>query len=116
MRGLFSRKKKEEIPDVEEPDTGKIKGDVDDDIAINDDQTGLFTGMETEDNGLFDEMESLNKNNNDINYSTLTQKIITFVCILCDSIGWMNSEHIHLEDDWRTINEWLNSISKRSHI
>ena len=66
MRGLFSRKKKEEIPDVEEPEAGKIKDDVDDEISNNQGQTELFSGMETEDNGLFDDMESLNKNNNDI--------------------------------------------------
>jgi len=66
MRGLFSRKKKEEIPDVEEPEAGKIKDDVDDEVVNSEGQTELFSGMETEDNGLFDDMESLNKNNNDI--------------------------------------------------
>ena len=74
MRGLFSRKKKEEIPDVEEPEAGKSKDDVNDEIVSHDNQTELFSGMETEDNGLFDDMESLHKNNNEIMMKTASDE------------------------------------------
>ena len=74
MRGLFSRKKKEEIPDVEEPGAGKSKEDVNDEIVSHDNQTELFSGMETEDNGLFDDMESLHKNNNEIMMKTASDE------------------------------------------
>ena len=60
MRSLFGRKKKEETAENGEEAVGELKNELED---IDEKSGELFNDMETEDNGLFEGMESLNNNN-----------------------------------------------------
>lgn len=71
MKSLFGRKKKDEIPDVEDPEVSPSKESLHD-IAENSEtevREELFRGMETEDNGLFEGMDTLQSSSNNNNMS-----------------------------------------------
>ena len=64
MRSLFGRKKKDEsaVADVEEPES--VKHDLNDiNENVIDEEENMFDGVESEDNGLFEGMETLGNNN-----------------------------------------------------